>query len=120
MRGLGLTLATCVFWAGVMLAQDHVTYESLTVANTAVGITSTVITPAGRPQQTECTGRLETAQIRYRYDGTAPTSSEGTLLEIGDVLTLTNHAYLAAWRGIRTGATSGVLKWHCYIRNTGN
>jgi hypothetical protein len=42
------------------------------------------------------TCRLETAEIRYQVDGTAPTTTVGTLLEVGDVLTAQrprfNHA----------------------------
>lgn len=100
---------------GRVLAQDFVTYESVTVADSAIGITSTVRSPAGRPPQTACEARLETAQVRFRFDGTAPTSSEGSLLEVGEVLTLRGAATLAAFRAIRTGGTSGVLKIHCYV-----
>ena len=91
-----------------------ITYESITVAGTAIGITATITNPAGQPQQNGCTARLETAQVRYRWDGTDPTASEGMLFEVGDVLTIGNNEDARAIRFIRTGATSGVLKISCY------
>jgi hypothetical protein len=52
----------------------------------------------------------ETAEIRYTVDGTAPTTTVGHLLSPRDVLILDSNADIAAFRAIRTGATSGVLK----------
>ena len=52
---------------------------------------------------------LETAQIRFTLDGTAPTSSAGKLLEVGQTLTLESREELTGFLGIRTGGGSGVL-----------
>ena len=101
-----------------LIAQDHVTFEALTVADASTRITATVIRPSGRPPQIECLGRLETAQIRYRYDGTAPTSTVGSLWEVGEEKVISGAAYLEAFRAIRTGGTSGTLVLHCYARAT--
>lgn len=95
-------------------ASDYVTYESVTVAATSIGITSTIINPVGQPQQRACSARLETAQVRFRYDGTAPTAAEGTLLEVGEILDMRDVQTATAIRFIRTGATSGVLKVTCW------
>jgi hypothetical protein len=95
-------------------ASDFVTFEQITVANTAIGITSTITNPTGQPQQNRCVARLETAQIRYRTDGVAPTSTVGTVLEVGDVLTIESNADARRIRFIRTGATSGVLDVECF------
>jgi hypothetical protein len=95
-------------------AAQFVTYESITVAATAIGISDLILTPLGVPQMSACSGRLETAQIRYRFDGTAPTSSEGQLLEIGDTFVIDNPADADRILFIRTGGTSGVLKVHCW------
>jgi len=100
--------------AVVGLHAQRVTYESITVAGTAIGLTDAIIRPPGEPQQTACEGRLETAQVRYRFDGTNPTASEGVLLEVGDILSLRGTTNLVRFRAIRTGGTSGVLKIHCY------
>ena len=90
-----------------------VTFETVTFAATAIGFTSTTIRPAGGPVMTTCSGKLETAQIRYRYDSTDPTASVGALLDVGDIISITGLSFLNDFRGIRTGATSGVIAWHC-------
>lgn len=61
-------------------------YSTLAVSSSAVtfGVDASPILP------TRAKGAIitvETDQARYRIDGTAPTSTEGHLLEIGDVLT---------------------------------
>jgi hypothetical protein len=53
---------------------------------------------------------LETAQIRFRLDGTAPTSAEGHILNVNDVLELKSCIEMVNFKAIRTGGTSGVLK----------
>lgn len=84
-------------------------YESITVADTAIGITSALLTPtlSIHPNTGICT--LETAQVRFRLDGTDPTSSTGHLLNIGYILYITSKEDLMRFRAIRTGSTSGVL-----------
>lgn len=97
-----------------VLAADFFSYEQLTVAASSVGITTTTVSPAGQPQNQHCQAVLETAQIRYRADGTAPTSTVGTPMNTGDVLTIDSAADALRIRFIRTGATSGVLNIHCH------
>jgi hypothetical protein len=112
-RLLLLALVSALAVGGVASGSQVVTYESVTVGATAVGLAATTLDPTGRGQMTHCTGRLETAQIRFRYDGTDPTASEGTPLEVGDVLEIDSHEDAARLKMIRTGGTSGVLKVHC-------
>lgn len=85
--------------------QEASGYESMTVADSAVGLTSGTYGNATKAEMT-----LETAQIRVRKDGTNPTSSEGHLVEVSDTVTLSSAADIATFKAIRTGATSGVLK----------
>ena len=101
-----LILTACLLSCLVMVssAQTRVVFEALTIAGTSVGITSTTYSPSGQPQMNHCIGRLATAQVRYRYDGTAPTASTGTLVEIGDQVVMDAHWKAAAIRFIRTGA----------------
>lgn len=80
-------------------------YESKTIANTAAGLTAGTYGKATHAEMT-----LETAQIRIRSDGTNPTASEGRLVEVGDQIILRSAAQIAAFKAIRTGGTSGVLK----------
>jgi len=80
-------------------------YESVTVTNTSTTLTASTYLNASRAFMT-----VETAAVRYRVDGAAPTSAEGHLLNIGDVLTLIGLQTIRNFKAIRTGATSGVLK----------
>ena len=84
---------------------DASNYESITVADTAIGLTSDTYGSATKAEMT-----LETAQIRVRKDGTDPTAAEGHPVEIGDIITLNSAADIATFKAIRTGGTSGVLK----------
>ena len=84
--------------------------ETLTVDSTAggVGFTAATYAPSGgvptRAKRAFVTA--ETAQSRYTYDGTAPTTTLGHLLEAGQSLTVEGYDNIAAFRAIRTGDTS--------------
>ena len=57
---------------------NTVGFEALTVAGTAVGITA-----ATRVNANGAHVQVETADVRMRSDGTAPTATVGTLLRAG-------------------------------------
>lgn len=78
--------------------------QALTVDNTVGGVALTV--PTGG---VAATARLETAQIRYTLDGTAPTTTVGTLLNPDEVLEFESQSELTGFLAIRTGGTSGTL-----------
>lgn len=105
-----LVLIAILFLAVPALA----TSESITVADTAIGINSAYLptTLSGcwgwHMQKGFCT--LETAQIRYWPDGTTPTSTEGHLANTGTVLYFQSCQELFGFKAIRTGGTSGVLR----------
>jgi len=88
----------------VYLADD---YESLTVANAAEGIG-----PAWANSKTAYKAFMtaETAEMRFRFDGTAPTSTEGHIIDDGDTLELYGNKNIVNFLAIRTGNDSGVLK----------
>lgn len=87
-------------------------HESITVSKTAVGLTESNISKAinlfGR-EVSLVTCTLETATIRYTWDGTTPTSSVGHLLNVGDKIFLDKDDAIK-FKAIRTGTTNGVLK----------
>ncbi len=85
-------------------------FESVTVSDTAGGLTAATYNPAanGRAQRAYIT--VETAQIRYRLDGTDPTASVGHILEVGDILIIDGNANIANANFIRTGGTSGTIR----------
>ena len=79
--------------------------QALTVDSTAGGVSLTV--PA-KAVFAYC--RLETAQIRFTIDTTAPTTAVGWLLEIGEPVELHGRYEMANFRAIRTGGSSGTLE----------
>ena len=79
-------------------------HETLTVADTAVGLTSATYSDATRAEMT-----LETAQIRVWLDGTAPTATVGMPIYVGDPIVLNSAAQIANFKAIRTNSTSGTL-----------
>ena len=85
-----------------------VVFASVTYDDTSggVGFLAATLRPAGGAPMQSCRGTLETAQIRVRYDGGEP-------VEIGSPVVIHGLGYLDAFRGIRTGASSGVIQWHC-------
>ena len=82
-------------------------HESVTITNAAGGVALTAGT-YGTSIYAFITA--ETAQMRYTVDGTAPTTANGHLLNPGDILKLDSNADIVAFRAIRTGSVSGVIK----------
>lgn len=88
-----------------VIGSDAAVHESLTVDATVGG---KAFTTAGANRYAFIT--CETAQVRFTTNGTAPTTTVGHLLNPGDILKLDSNADIAAFRAIRTGSVSGVLK----------
>lgn len=105
MRTCLCTLALLVTLTSSALAQTYVSSEVITVAGTSIGFTASAINPAA----TQAICRLETAEIRFRVDGTAPTASVGTVLSASDAVIVTGGNLLNGFRAIRTGGDSGSL-----------
>ena len=84
--------------------------ETLTIAATALAFTAATYAPPGESLDLRVeTGPLESGQVRYWYDGTAPTATVGQLLEIGDRLVIEGLDSIVGFRAIRTGGVSGSL-----------
>lgn len=109
MRRLLPALVVAVSLSIALQAVSYAAFEQITVAAASIGFTGSKITPAGQPMATYAVCRLETAEIRYTTDGTVPTTTVGTLLEIGDQIVVTGHDVLTQFRAIRTGGSSGQL-----------
>ena len=122
-RALLLLVALCG-WAAFEVATDsigvfvtaqgvsYIVFEQITVANTAIGFTSTKVEPdgsGGGRQATTASCRVRTAEISFTYDNTAPTTTVGQLAEIGDQIVVSGHDNVMRFRAIRTGSTSGQL-----------
>jgi len=87
--------------------------EEITVADTAIGLTAGKLTTAIKPKEVFI--QCETAQVRYYYDSTTPTSSSGFVLNPFDNVRMRGITNLTNLRFIRTGAVSAKLTI-CYER----
>ena len=83
---------------------QYTAFETLTIEGTGLGFTAATIAGLSHAVVT-----VETAPVRFRLDGTAPTASVGHLLNIGDVLEFDSPEQLAGVLFIRTTGTSATL-----------
>lgn len=83
-------------------------FETLAPAATALSITSTVRVVNDVKARGAIIGPVETTNCRFRLDGTAPTTTVGHLLSIGDVLTLEGSLLVENFKIISTAAAAGV------------
>ena len=65
---------------------NNIDYSTITVTN-AAAVLSTACSPVMPAGARGAVITVEDDQVRYRDDGTAPSTSEGHLLNVGDVLT---------------------------------
>lgn len=75
------------------MSGNCVDYATLTVGSTAVGLDSANPALTAGATVIGAIITVETDQVRWRADGTAPTSAEGHLMNVGDVLNLTDKNY---------------------------
>lgn len=91
-------------------AYDH---EAITISTTAIGFTSTKVVPDNdqnpRPAF-EAYVTVETDKVRYRLDGTDPTSTTGHELAAGDTLTITGTNNIRRAKFIRSGTGDATLR----------
>jgi hypothetical protein len=95
-----------------LTAQRITTYERLVVSTSAVAIAP--ITLVG---MSICNARLEGAAIRWRIDGTNPTTVIGTPMNVNDTLPILNILDAQSIRFIRSGAQNGILNITCFPQN---
>lgn len=85
-------------------------FEQITAGATATGFTAALINAGnGHTQADVAVCTVSTAQVRYRVDGTAPTSTVGNVANAGDTIPISGNDALNNFKAIRTTATSGVL-----------
>lgn len=75
--------------------------ESITVSNTAIGFTDSIINPADPDSPFRAVFVVEDANIRFRVDGGDPTASIGLLAKIGAVITITGEHDVENFKVIR-------------------
>lgn len=84
-------------------------FENLTITDGSTSLTATKYTQSDGNYAKRALITCETAQIRYKYNGDAPTSSEGHILNVNSSLTIIGATNIRNFRAIRTGTTSAKL-----------
>jgi len=74
-------------------ARNVIAYATLTVSNAAAGVGLADASTAITSNVKRAVITVETDQVRYREDGTAPASDEGHLLNAGDILQFMDANY---------------------------
>lgn len=88
---------------------NSVDFETITVDNTSGGVSLTSSKVNTTPPRKKAFITAESAQIRYRFDGTAPTASVGHLMNPMDSLVLEGFFQMNNFKAIRVGANSGTI-----------
>ena len=92
-----------------MANTNVVDYDVVTITGTAGNIVTLGALTARPTGARSFMGTLETAPVRARGDGTAPTASEGRLINPGDIVIL-DDSEIDVMNFIRTGSVSGELR----------
>ena len=114
-----LLLVLCCIFCGDMsaFACETYDYESITInIDASVGLTDSKLTPANSAMPESALITFETAQSRFRTDGSSPTASEGHLTEIGDKIEVTGRGDMQRLAIISTHATSSGTAKVSYCR----
>jgi len=85
-------------------------YESIVIDGTARQLTSDEFTDSEGELAKRAVITVENARIRYRYDGTNPTTAEGHLVGAFSVIILTTTTSIQNFRAIRQGANSATIR----------
>jgi len=87
-------------------------FETITVADTAIGFTAAKLKPTTGDfegmKAVEAFFTVETAQARFRCDGTDPTSTVGHLLSSGDNVTIIGKNNVDKFKAIRVSASATI------------
>lgn len=89
---------------GKLIAFDA---EAITIADAAIGLTAAKLASTPRPKKVIIT--VETAQFRYRIDGTDPSATVGHLVNPMDSIVLEGYSQMNNFKAIRKGATSAEI-----------
>lgn len=90
-------------------------FESITVSSTAKGITDGV--EGGHVNYAIIT--VESAAIRFRLDGTAPTAAIGHVVEAGGEIILATSGEIADFQAIRRDGVDATLRVSTFERLPG-
>jgi len=91
-----------------LLSGDGFAFETVSIADTAIGFTSATYGATGSPHLRAVVTALG-GVMRYRYDGGNPTSTVGHLLSHGDMIIVEGGVNVSKFRAIRAGTQNGIL-----------
>ncbi|MGH9257354.1 MAG: hypothetical protein ACRD3C_22570 [Vicinamibacterales bacterium] len=103
----------CASTSPVFAQAQARSYEAITVSTTAVGISAGVLQQSTSGQATVCALSVEGAEIRYRFDGVAPTATEGHRIPASTTLPLSGFANLSSLRMIRESGSDATVRVTC-------
>lgn len=100
------------FDARLVTVDKYKTYdfETITVAGVAIGLTVSKLQTSPRPKRVHIV--IEAAQLRYRGDGTDPTSSVGVRMNPDDQIIVEGIENMTNFKVIRTSNTSSTMQVH--------
>jgi hypothetical protein len=84
-------------------------YEQITVGTNAVGFTTSLLSNAGGHAPVAALVVVSANPLRYRTDGTNPTSSIGMPLAANSTVAIYGADELRAFRAIRSGGSDAVI-----------
>ena len=86
-------------------------HESITVSNSSVGLTAATYSPGTQVLPTRgAIITVEDQNIRFRIDGSAPTTTVGHLAKNDDTITLGSIDDVVSFRAIRQGGVDATIK----------
>lgn len=98
----------------INMIADHYTvvgYESITITATVQSLTEAAFTDGVTGELADrAIITVEDAQIRYRIDGTDPTSSQGHLINPFSVIVLHTTRTIRDFRAIRATSTNATIR----------
>ena len=94
---------------------DAFDYEDITVSTASIGLTSSKYDiDSVRPSVQRVMCYNDAQPIRFRLDGTAPTSSVGHQMNDKDIIILEGYDNIEDFRAIRQGGTDSTLRCHYF------
>ena len=84
-------------------------HEKISIGTAATSLTVASYAPSGSTPAQAAIITCETGQIRYRYDGTAPTSTTGHLLSPGGSVIIHDSKNIEQFQAIVPGTAAAAL-----------